>query len=130
MAQFRPMLARHDLTEQQWRVIRVLAQYGRLDASEFGERAFILGPSLTRITRTLEERDVISRHKDEADGRRTLVELEDSGWRIIADIYPESTKICAYIEAEFGAERTRTLLTLLDELASLPSEHPGRGEQR
>lgn len=29
MAHFRPMLARHDITERQWRVLRVLAEDAR-----------------------------------------------------------------------------------------------------
>ncbi len=34
MSRFRPMLRRHGLTEQQWRVIRALAAYQEIDASE------------------------------------------------------------------------------------------------
>lgn len=49
MSHFRPMLAQHDITEQQWRVIRILAETDIVDASEMAERAFILAPSLTRI---------------------------------------------------------------------------------
>ncbi len=45
MSHFRPILAAHDVTEQQWRVIRVLAEAGMLDASEVAEKAFILAPS-------------------------------------------------------------------------------------
>ena len=49
MHRFRPLLASHDLTEQQWRVIRVLGETSPLDASDVAERACILAPSLTRI---------------------------------------------------------------------------------
>ena len=31
MAFFRPLLNEHDLTEQQWRVIRILKQHGELE---------------------------------------------------------------------------------------------------
>ena len=34
MSRFRPMLATHDITEQQWRVLRVLAEAGPLEATE------------------------------------------------------------------------------------------------
>ena len=63
MSHFRPRLARHELTEQQWRVIRVLADSGKaaLDATEIATRSVILTPSLTRILRTLEDRGVIVR---------------------------------------------------------------------
>ena len=79
MSHFRPILADHDVTEQQWRVLRVLAEAGMLDASEVAEKAFILAPSLTRMLRSLEERGLISRHKDEADGRRVLLRLAPAG---------------------------------------------------
>ena len=56
MTHFRPMLARHRVTEQQWRVIRVLHEQSPLGATEVAERASILGPSLTRIIKALESR--------------------------------------------------------------------------
>ena len=37
MSHFRPMLAKYDVTEQQWRVIRVLAEAGTLDASDVAD---------------------------------------------------------------------------------------------
>ena len=64
MSHFRPILADHDVTEQQWRVLRTLSDAGLLDATEVAEKAFILAPSLTRMLRSLEERGFISRHKD------------------------------------------------------------------
>ncbi|MGO7418398.1 MarR family transcriptional regulator, partial [Rhizobium ruizarguesonis] len=63
MGHFRPMLALHDVTEQQWRVIRLLAEAGTLDASEMSERAFILAPSPTRILRSPKERGFINKRK-------------------------------------------------------------------
>src|SRR5262245_55114576 len=56
MARFRPILAAHDVTEQQWRVIRVLGEESPLDASEVAERACVLAPSLTRIIRALDRK--------------------------------------------------------------------------
>jgi homoprotocatechuate degradation regulator HpaR len=118
MSHFRPMLAKHDVTEQQWRVIRVIYEAGMLDASEVAERAFILAPSLTRMIRSLEERGFISKHKDEADGRRVLLRIGPAGEAIIRDVQPDSRKIYEDLETRFGRERLETLLELLDQLAS------------
>lgn len=118
MSHFRPMLAKHDVTEQQWRVVRVLYEAGTLDASEVAERAFILAPSLTRMIRSLEERGFISKHKDISDGRRVLLRLAPAGEAIIRAVMPDSRKIYGDLEARFGQERMETLLELLDELAS------------
>jgi homoprotocatechuate degradation regulator HpaR len=119
MAHFRPMLAAHDLTEQQWRVIRILAERGVSDASEVAERAFILAPSLTRIIRSLEERGIIAKLKDESDGRRVLLDVTAVGRRIIDEVSPESRAIYSRIEERYGREKLNVLLDMLDELAAV-----------
>jgi homoprotocatechuate degradation regulator HpaR len=119
MGHFRPMLALHDVTEQQWRVIRTLAEAGTLDASEVAERAFILAPSLTRIIRSLEERGFITKAKDEQDGRRILLQITPAGLKIINEVSPDSRTIYTAIEQRFGRERIDILLDMLDELATL-----------
>lgn len=119
MTHFRPMLAEHDITEQQWRVIRILAERGMVDASEMADRAFILAPSLTRIIRSLEERGIIAKAKDENDGRRVLLEITPAGLAIIEEVAPESRLIYDRLEKRIGRERIDQLLDMLDELASL-----------
>ncbi|WP_137131033.1 homoprotocatechuate degradation operon regulator HpaR [Rhizobium sp. FY34] len=122
MSHFRPMLAEHDVTEQQWRVIRVLHEAGTLDASEVAERAFILAPSLTRMIRSLEERGFISKHKDISDGRRVLLAIAPAGEAIIREVLPDSRKIYQELETRFGRERIDLLVDMLDELASYRNE--------
>ncbi len=122
MSHFRPMLAQHDVTEQQWRVIRVLYEAGTLDASEVAERAFILAPSLTRMIRSLEERGFISKHKDKGDGRRVLLKIAPAGEAIIRDVLPDSRKIYDLLEERYGRERLEHLVEMLDELTSLRNE--------
>ncbi|MBW8298446.1 MAG: homoprotocatechuate degradation operon regulator HpaR [Hydrogenophaga sp.] len=122
MSHFRPMLAKHDVTEQQWRVIRVLYEAGTLDASEVAERAFILAPSLTRMIRSLEERGFISKHKDKSDGRRVLLRIAPAGETIIRAVMPDSRKIYQDLETRFGRERMDILLELLDELTTYRNE--------
>lgn len=122
MRHFRPMLAQHDITEQQWRVIRVLAEGGRLDATEAGNRAVILGPSLTRIIRVLEDRKLIVRDRDASDGRRVLLELTPKGRRFMEEIVPHARAIYKRIEDSYGVERLESLLDLLAELSVIGIE--------
>ncbi|CAN7597835.1 homoprotocatechuate degradation operon regulator HpaR [Pararhizobium sp. LjRoot255] len=128
MSHFRPVLAAHDLTEQQWRVIRALAEAGTLDATDVAEKAFVLAPSLTRMIRSLEERGFIIRHKDKADGRRVLLKLAPPGRAIIDDVMPDSRRVYAEIDARFGASRVEELLTMLDDLAALKLDGKPSGE--
>jgi homoprotocatechuate degradation regulator HpaR len=117
MARFRPMLARHDINEQQWRVLRVLGQYGELDATALAGRSFVLGPSLTRMIKTLEKRKLIAKRKDSADGRRALLALAPKAKALIAEITPQSLAIYREIEGSFGRRETEGLLDLLESLS-------------
>ncbi len=120
MEQFRPMLARHEVTEQQWRVIRVVAEAGKLDASEVAARASILAPSLTRMIRALESRKLIKRRKDTGDGRRVILEIAAAGSALIERASPESLAVYDRLELRFGVRKLETLLDLLDELTARP----------
>lgn len=122
MSHFRPILANHDVTEQQWRVMRVLHETGTLDASEVADKAFILAPSLTRMIKSLEERGFITKHKDKADGRRVLLRIAPAGKAMIEEVMPDSRRVYAEIDARFGRERVDALLDMLDDLASLKLE--------
>jgi homoprotocatechuate degradation regulator HpaR len=122
MSHFRPILAAHDVTEQQWRVMRVLHETGTLDASEVADKAFILAPSLTRMIKSLEERGFITKHKDKADGRRVLLRIAPAGKAMIEEVMPDSRRVYAEIDARFGRERVDALLEMLDDLASLKLE--------
>lgn len=116
MAHFRPMLARHNVTEQQWRVIRVLGEESPLDASEVAARASILAPSLTRIIKALEDRKFIIRGKFEDDGRRVLLAIAPPGMALIDEVQPERRAIYTAIEQRFGEKRVEELLDLLEVL--------------
>lgn len=119
MSHFRPMLDRHGVNEQQWRVIRVLGEAGPLDASEVAERANILAPSLTRMIKAMAERGLIERARDEGDRRRVMLTIAPAGVALLRAVSPDSARIYAALETQFGRERVEQLLELLDELARL-----------
>ena len=129
MSHFRPILADHDVTEQQWRVIRALSEAGTLDATEVAEKAFILAPSLTRMLRALEERGLITRHKDKDDGRRVLLTLAPAGQAVIDEVMPDSRRVYADIDTRFGKKRVEALLDMLEELAALKLDGKAGGEE-
>ncbi|TKT79141.1 homoprotocatechuate degradation operon regulator HpaR [Aquamicrobium sp. LC103] len=119
MVRFRPLLAAHGVTEQQWRVIRVLGEESPLDASELAERACVLAPSLTRIIKALEDRKLIRRQKDEEDGRRVLLSIARAGLDLLHEVTPESRAIYSELEAQYGRERIELLIDMLNDLAAL-----------
>lgn len=120
MTSFRPMVQEHGVTEQQWRVIRALAEQDKLDATQLAEKCCILMPSLSRILKVLEERRLVKRMKEREDGRRISLSLTQKGRALYVKITPRSEEIYAHIEQCYGPEQINLLLKLLNELIDLP----------
>ncbi|WP_108262774.1 homoprotocatechuate degradation operon regulator HpaR [Mangrovicoccus ximenensis] len=116
MDRFRPILNAHDITEQQWRVIRILHERGQTDSSQLAVLACVLPPSLTRMLKALEARGMVEVCKDPSDARRNLVRLSPKGDVFIASVSPSSAKVYEEIEARIGRER---ISHIMDELQAL-----------
>jgi homoprotocatechuate degradation regulator HpaR len=116
MRQFRPSLRDHGLTEQQWRILRALAAVDTIEVTELARVAFLLGPSLSRILRDLEARQLIVRRTAETDLRRGVVSISARGLRLIEAVAPTSEAIYAAISRCFGARKLAELQQMLHEL--------------
>ena len=113
---FRPMLRQFGLTDQQWRVIRVLATNKQIEAFELSQQSMILPPSLTRILKNLEEKGFVKRSTDIGDQRKVLVSLSARGQKKYQQVVPASEKIYRSIERKLGK---RDLTELLKQLINL-----------
>ncbi|THD72081.1 homoprotocatechuate degradation operon regulator HpaR [Thalassobius vesicularis] len=119
MGPIRTMLSDVGVTEQQWRVLRVLNERGTLDPTEIAERSCLLLPSLTRILQTLEGKELITRAPHPTDRRKQLVTITQAGRQLIVDNMEESRRLNAWLKESFGNEKLEQLLDLLNELDTL-----------
>jgi homoprotocatechuate degradation regulator HpaR len=121
MAPIRDMLSESGITEQQWRVLRVLSESGDLDATKLADRACLLLPSLTRIVQTMLDKGYVTRNTDEDDRRRQSIAITDKGQAIIDANIQQASAISSRYISVLGKERYEELLDslqALDELAS------------
>src|SRR6201989_3336288 len=126
MRQFRPALRRHDLTEQQWRILRALAAIESIEVTELARTAFLLGPSLSRILRDLDARGLIERKTAKTDLRRGVVSISEKGLKLMEVVAPSSEAIYAAITRRYGASKLAELQDMLRTLeTSLEGLHPG-----
>ncbi len=116
LVHFRQVLSQHDLTEQQWRILRALDDQDDLEMSVLSERCQLLLPSIMGILKRLETRRLISRQSSPDDGRTTIISLTQSSKRQIKQIKPEIVEVYAQIEGILGQEKLRALYGLLEEL--------------
>ena len=116
MTPIREMLAESGITEQQWRVLRVLSEFGTLDTSTLADRASLLFPSLTRIATTLRKKGLITQTRDDKDRRRQFIEITRAGRKIIDDNEDQAAAIVSEFQTILGKQDYEKLLDLLARL--------------
>ena len=88
MAEFRPMLHEHKLTEQQWRVLRVL----------------------------MENDGLVKKRAQRIDQRRAQVMMTAKGQRLYRAVAPHSSEIYRQLEKRLGKQRLEELNSMLQDI--------------
>lgn len=118
MAPIRKMLANSDITEQQWRVLRVLSEAGPMDATSLADRSCLLVPSLTRIAQSMKTKGLVTQEPDPEDRRRQMIAITNDGQNVIDENMEEANLIAQGFRNKLGDdnfEKLIDLLNLLDE---------------
>jgi homoprotocatechuate degradation regulator HpaR len=113
---FRPVLNAHGITEQQWRIVRVLLDAGALEPREIGELCRLSSPSLAGVLARMEEIGFVNRRRLAHDQRRVRVSLTPRSRALAARIAPQIEAVYARVERSLGKEFCERLYGALDEL--------------
>ncbi len=119
MAHTRPSLREHHLSDQQWRVLRVLGEHGAVETGRVAREAFILGPSLTGVLARMERDGLILRNKDTQDARRSVIEATPAGRKLVKRLSSSIESHYDWLESSLGKAKLAQLYELLDELIAL-----------
>ena len=120
MEPIRAMLADSGVTEQKWRVLRVLEEAGEIEPTVIAREACLHLPSLSRILKTMEQDGLVQRREDEQDRRKTVIAISEAGRAILSEHAAQSAAILVDIERRLGAEKIEAMLDLLEELTDDP----------
>ena len=123
-AHTRPGWREHGLSDQQWRVLRVLGEHGVVETGRVAREAFILGPSLTGVLNRMERDGLIRRQRDAADQRRSVVELTALGEKAVRKLSHSIEAHYDFMEKSLGKKKLSQLYVLLDEVIALERTEP------
>ncbi len=127
MGHARPSLRAHGLSDQQWRVLRVLGEHAHepqgIETGRVAQEAFLLGPSLTGVLARMEAAGLIERQRCPQDGRRTVVRASALGLQKVRELSVGFEAHYQHMAAQLGPKRLATLYALLDELIALEAPH-------
>jgi homoprotocatechuate degradation regulator HpaR len=131
MAHTRPSLREHGLSDQQWRVLRVLGEHAQeasgVETGRVAKEAFLLGPSLTGVLTRMERDGLIERQRCPQDARRTVVRATSAGLAKVQTLSQTIEAHYAWMEQLLGKPQLTALYELLDQVIAL--EVPGAGAE-
>nr|WP_301334686.1 homoprotocatechuate degradation operon regulator HpaR [Variovorax dokdonensis] len=119
MAHTRPSLREYHLSDQQWRVLRVLGEHGAVETGRVAREAFILGPSLTGVLARMERDGLIVRCRDPQDARRSVIDATPAGRKLVKRLSFSIESHYEWLETSLGKAKLAQLYELLDELIAL-----------
>lgn len=122
MEPLRPVLRTVGLTEQQWRVLRVLTDEGPTDPSRLAEEGLLYAPSVARILHDLAARKLIVRKADPQDGRRKVIAITAQGRSLVEQTASQVAMILEHVTRLFGRKRLLALQAELGELVRTMGE--------
>lgn len=137
MAHTRPSLREHGLSDQQWRVLRVLGEHADdaagVETGRVAKEAFLLGPSLTGVLTRMARDGLIERSSCPQDARRTVVRATPAGLAKVQVLSQSIEAHYAWMAQQLGQSRLTALYALLDSVIALetpdadpevPTENP------
>jgi homoprotocatechuate degradation regulator HpaR len=123
MAHTRPSLREHGLSDQQWRVLRVLGEHaherGGIETGRVAREAYLLGPSLTGVLSRMERDGLIERERCPQDARRTVVRATALGLDKVQALSKSIEAHYQWMEQQLGKDKLGQLYALLDEVIAL-----------
>lgn len=107
---------RYDLSMTEWRVMAVLARYEGLSAREVADRTAMDKVAVSRALARLVEAGRVSRHMDDNDKRRSVLDLTEAGWAIHEVVAPMARAREQEVLQKLSEEERQWLVRILDKL--------------
>lgn len=118
MPRFRKIFNEFGLTEQQWRVLRVLWDEQALTLNRLAALTLIPPPSLVGIVDRMERAELVTRHRSEADRRKVNVVLTSQGAALEDEIMPRVASAYAELKRSVDADTWDRVLAGLNAIVA------------
>ena len=126
MPRFRQIFSEFGLTEQQWRVLRVLWQHEQIAFRELADLTLIPPPSLVGVVDRLTKSGLANRRRSDTDRRNVFVQATSKGQALEAKVRPRVDKAYAELRSSVNAKTWNDLIAGLEQISSTDDETWGR----
>jgi homoprotocatechuate degradation regulator HpaR len=119
MPRFRQIFNEFGLTEQQWRVLRVLWEQESITISELSDLTLIPAPSLVGVVDRLTSNGFVDRRRSTTDRRSVFVYATDAGQKLEGEVRPRVDQAYAELRASIDQESWDTVIAGLEKISSI-----------
>ena len=131
MPRYRELFTKYDLTEQQWRVLRVLWATQRVTVANLSSRTLLPAPSLVGIIDRLEKKGLVTRLRSVEDRRVVFVVATAQGRSLGKEVAPQVDAINDTLRKSVTASEWQAMETTLAKISRTPdyckAEKAGNG---
>ncbi len=116
MPVYRDLFSRHGLTEQNWRVLRVLWDEKSVTTIQLSRQTLLPAPSLVGILDRLEKRQLVQRERSSVDRRKVNVSATETGLALYERVFPALERIHARVSSAVTPEEWNAMRSTLDKI--------------
>ena len=118
MPPYRDLFQEFGVTEQQWRVLRVLWEQKHLTSAQISILTLLPSPSLVGILDRLEKKELVKRLRSSSDRREINITITDKGRELQSEVLPKVKKIQDQIKVILTDSEWRELNKCLEKIRS------------
>jgi homoprotocatechuate degradation regulator HpaR len=118
MPRFRRIFNEFGITEQQWRVLRVLLDAPERRLTELAALTLIPAPSLVGVVDRLESAGLVARRRSASDRRIVYVAMTEAGKDLLSRLLPRVATAYADLKQSVDEQTWNSVLSGLDRIAS------------
>ncbi len=120
---YRKVFKEHDVSEQQWRILRVLWEQKECTSAELADKTLLPRPSMVGIIDRMMKKGLIIRDRDQHDRRIVNVRLTDKGNSLEAALIPKVDAIYAEMMSSCNSKDWQIMLNTLQTIIDTKPEH-------
>jgi homoprotocatechuate degradation regulator HpaR len=130
MPRFRQIFSEFGLTEQQWRVLRVLWQHEQIGFGELADLTLIPPPSLVGVVDRLARSGLAERRRSDTDRRNVFVHATGRGQALEGKVRPRVDAAYAELRGSVDEETWSALIACLEQISSIDDRAAGKSAGR
>lgn len=115
---FRRIFSHYGITEQQWRILRILWEEDGISQNDIAQRSLLPKQSLVGIIDRLQDLDLVIRKQSATDRRKSAIFLTQKAKTIEAEITPQVNQIYEGLEKQLTANQWSQLRKMLTHIAN------------